>query len=153
MFKAIDGNRNQLIATKGQDWLYHSFVFTRGGFRTAATSKMELFVVMVNGFQLLTIIRKCSILNVAGVLNPPLFTEALVCESVFGLNLGSVLTFSASCISESCIKIKIKGLHKTFWGTTKKCENKLIFILLQLSEMHGPGRVKSMFFSLKYCQW
>ena len=45
------------------------------------------------------------------------------------------------CISESCIEIKIKlnvyfhtslwcleriyeGLHKTFWGTTKKCENK-----------------------------
>ena len=27
-------------------------------------------------------------------------------------------------ISESCIEIKIKGLHETFWDTTKKCENK-----------------------------
>ena len=55
-----------------------------------------------------------------------------------------VLTLSAPYISESCIKIKInlnfyfhislgclkkfyeglKGRHKTFWGTTKKCENK-----------------------------
>ena len=55
-----------------------------------------------------------------------------------------LLTLPSSCISESCIKIKIKlnfyyhtslwclkrfyegllGLHKTFWGTSKKCENK-----------------------------
>ena len=38
----------------------------------------------------------------------------------------------------------IKDLHKTFWGTTKKCENKnLIFVSIQLSEMHGTGRVNS----------
>ena len=39
----------------------------------------------------------------------------------------------------------LKGLHKTFWGTTKKCEKKkinLIFISIQLSEMHWTGRVK-----------
>ena len=55
-----------------------------------------------------------------------------------------ILTIKDPLISESCIKIKIKlnfyfhtslwcfkrfyeslkGLHKTFWGTTKKCENK-----------------------------
>ena len=54
------------------------------------------------------------------------------------------LTLKDPCISESCIEIKIKlnlyfhtslwclkrfyeglkGLHETFWGTTKKCENK-----------------------------
>ena len=44
----------------------------RGGPRTAATSKMERFVITVNGFQLLTIITKCSILDVAAVLDPPL---------------------------------------------------------------------------------
>ena len=44
----------------------------RGGSRTAATSKMELFVILVNGFQPLTIITKCSILDVAAVLDPPL---------------------------------------------------------------------------------
>ena len=26
-------------------------------------------------------------------------------------------------ISEKKEKITLKGLHKTFWGTTKKCEN------------------------------
>ena len=31
----------------------------RGGSRTAATSKMELFVIIVNGFEQLTIITKC----------------------------------------------------------------------------------------------
>ena len=41
----------------------------RGGSRTAATSKLERFVIIVNG---LTIITKRSILDVAAVLDPPL---------------------------------------------------------------------------------
>ena len=44
----------------------------RGGSRTAATSKMERFVIIVNGWKLLTIITKCSILDVAAALDPPL---------------------------------------------------------------------------------
>ena len=43
---------------------------------TAAPSKMELFVISVNGFQSLTIITKCSILDVAAVLDPPLVFKA-----------------------------------------------------------------------------
>ena len=42
---------------------------------TAATSKMERFVIIVNGFQLLTIITKRSVLDVAAVLDPPLQEE------------------------------------------------------------------------------
>ena len=41
----------------------------RGGSRTAATSKMERFVIIVNGFHLLIIITKCSIMDVAAVLD------------------------------------------------------------------------------------
>ena len=44
----------------------------RGGSRNAATSKMERFVIIVNGFQPLTIITKHSILDVSAVLDPPL---------------------------------------------------------------------------------
>ena len=60
------------------------------------------------------------------------------------ISLKNVITLSAPCISESCIKIRInsniyfhttfycferfyegiKSLHKTFWSTAKKCENK-----------------------------
>ena len=47
----------------------------RGRSRTAATSKMELFVIIFNGFQLLTIIKKGSILDVAAALDPPLIIE------------------------------------------------------------------------------
>ena len=39
-----------------------------------------------------------------------------------------------------------KGLHKTFWVTSKKCENKslrLIFSLTQLCQMHGAEGIKS----------
>ena len=42
----------------------------RDGSRTSVTSKMELFVIIVNGFQPLTITTKCSILDVAAVLDP-----------------------------------------------------------------------------------
>ena len=44
----------------------------RGGPRAVATSKTERFVIIVNGFQPLTIITKRSILNVAAALDPPL---------------------------------------------------------------------------------
>ena len=44
----------------------------RGGSRTAATSTMEHFVIIVNGWKPLTIITKTSILNIAAVLDPPL---------------------------------------------------------------------------------
>ena len=44
----------------------------RGRFRTAASSKMGHFVIIVNGFRPLTIITKSSILDVAAVLDPPL---------------------------------------------------------------------------------
>ena len=43
-------------------------IFSRGGSRAAATSKMECFVKKP-----LTIITKHSILDVAAVLDPPLF--------------------------------------------------------------------------------
>ena len=49
----------------------------RGGSRTAAISKMERFVIKVNGFQPLTIIAKRSILDVAAVLDPPLELERM----------------------------------------------------------------------------
>ena len=50
----------------------------RGGSRAAATSLMEHFVIIVNGFQPLTTIRKRSILNVVTALDPPLYTKSLV---------------------------------------------------------------------------
>ena len=44
----------------------------RGGSRAAVTSKMERFVIIVNGCQPLTVITKHSILDVAAALDPPL---------------------------------------------------------------------------------
>ena len=49
-------------------------VLTRGGSRVVAISEMELFVIIVNGFQPLTIITKSSILDGEAVLDPPLLT-------------------------------------------------------------------------------
>ena len=47
----------------------------RDGSRTATTSKMEHFLIIVNGWKPLTIITKSSILDVAAVLDPPLQTN------------------------------------------------------------------------------
>ena len=49
----------------------------RGGSRTAATSKIERFVIIVNGLKPLTIITKRSNLDVAAVRNPPLIIIVL----------------------------------------------------------------------------
>ena len=43
-----------------------------GGSRAAATSKIECFVIIVNGWKPLTIITKHFILDVAAALDPPL---------------------------------------------------------------------------------
>ena len=50
----------------------HYGMIYRGGSRTAATSKMEHFVIIVNSRKPLTIITKRSILDVAAALDPPL---------------------------------------------------------------------------------
>ena len=49
----------------------------RGGSRTAATSNMEPFVIIVHGWKPLTIITKSSILDVAAVLDPLLLSTML----------------------------------------------------------------------------
>ena len=59
-------------------------VIFRGGSRTAATSKMERFVIIVNGWKPLTIITKRSILDVAVVLDPSMistvsFFDVIIC--------------------------------------------------------------------------
>ena len=47
----------------------------RDGSRAAATSRMECFVVIVNGWKPLAIITKHSILDVAVALAPPLIVR------------------------------------------------------------------------------
>ena len=47
----------------------------RGGSRTAATSKMERFVIIVSGWKPLTIITKHFILDVVAVLDPSLHLQ------------------------------------------------------------------------------
>ena len=49
----------------------------RGGSTAAVTSKIERFVIIVNGFQRLTIIKKCSILDAAAALDLPLIGELI----------------------------------------------------------------------------
>ena len=49
-------------------------MISRGRSRTAATSKVELFVIILNGFQPLSMITKSSSLDVAAVLDPPLIS-------------------------------------------------------------------------------
>ena len=52
--------------------LDNQLLIAEAGSRTVATSKMEPFVIIINGWKALTIITKRSILDVAAVLDPPL---------------------------------------------------------------------------------
>ena len=68
-------NLEQLFLTRFWPMLPSFFAKIRGGSRAAVTSKMGCFVIKVNGwngFKPLNIITKCSILDVAAVLDPPL---------------------------------------------------------------------------------
>ena len=67
--------------------------YSRGGSRTAATSKMEHFVIIVNGFQPLTIITKYSILDVAAVLDPPLYSISIFNDYNLNKLINYVLVF------------------------------------------------------------
>ena len=67
--------------TNKNEWLGTS-IPSRGGSKTDAPSKMELFVIIVNGFQPLTIITKCSILDVAAVLDPPLPSSSSCLDNI-----------------------------------------------------------------------
>ena len=73
----------------------------RGGSRAAATSKIEYFVIIVNGRKPLTIIPKHSILDVAAALDPPLKNSYLVVTEIDN--------FSSRCSIFFEILLKIFG--------------------------------------------
>ena len=49
--------------------------------RAAATSKVEIFVIIINGWKPLTMITKSSTLDVAAVLDPPLSMMGFFCKT------------------------------------------------------------------------
>ena len=87
----------------------------RGGSRTAATSKVELFVIIVNSFQPLTVITKSSTLDIVAVLDPPL---SPLCVHVIRILFFSVVEKpSSSYLQETSqsskygLKTSLKYLH------------------------------------------
>ena len=59
----------------------------RGESRAAATSMMERFVIIINGWKQLTIITKCSISDVAAALDPSLMPSDYI-SMIFALDSG-----------------------------------------------------------------
>ena len=93
-------------------YIYKPFSEIRGGSRTAATSKMEFFVIIVNGWKPLTIIIKSSILHVAAVVDPPLEIDLLWYNLIqYSLILLlSVVEFLKDYYLVSCIFFNIKDM-------------------------------------------
>ena len=75
-----------LVGTNSLFSMIHSYFagwsIFRGGSRTPATSKVELFVIIVYGWKPLTIITKSSTLDVATVLDPPLILQLFTISEV-----------------------------------------------------------------------
>ena len=87
--------------TEARDFHYQLIQLprVRGVSRTAAESEMGRFVIIVNGFQPLTIITKRSILDVAAVLDPPLSTlEKVIAGNKFVKLSVDISRFSCSQI-------------------------------------------------------
>lgn len=59
---------------KEKKTILSEITLSKRGSRDAATSKMERFVIIVKGFQTLTINTKRSISDVAAALDPPLLS-------------------------------------------------------------------------------
>ena len=84
----------------------------RGGSRTAATSEMERFVVIANGWKPLTIITKRTILDVAAVIDPPLI-QFIFCKSFYKriqtkycMLLHVTYAFQSESTLDSCLNTK-----------------------------------------------
>ena len=74
----------------------------RGGSRAPATSKMGRLVIIVNGFQPLTIITKHSTLDVATALDPPLVLRRVRQKSKNGFwKLWKMNVDNKDCFSQS----------------------------------------------------
>ena len=72
----IHSHKNRKLLSISCDYMQYTISsITRGGSRTAETSKMERFLIMVNGWKPLNFITKRSILDVAAALDPPLITS------------------------------------------------------------------------------
>ena len=50
--------------------IYHLFNKNGGGFKTQVTFLMELFVTIVHGFQMVTVLSKNYLINGAGFMDP-----------------------------------------------------------------------------------
>ena len=79
--KSVQPTKEILLHLKPVKDLFDYITFARGGYKTAVTSEMECFVMIVYGWKPLNINTKRAILDVAGVLDPPLFAESQICWS------------------------------------------------------------------------
>ena len=119
----------------------------RGGSRTAATSKVERFVIIVNSFQPLYIITKCSILDIAAVLDPPLKACLAITGAIKGTSrecLYNDLRILSLSSRRWCRKLC--AIHKLF---SAQCP-KYFFDLIPSSEcFYGTLKKQRPFFNCR----
>ena len=95
----------------------------RGGSRTVATSKMELFVIIVNGFQPLTIITKSAILDVATVLDLPLIMMIMMLMNCFCAMVDRRKAFSLISSREHCQRSSPSRIYDTLRAGFEPAQN------------------------------
>ena len=92
---------------------------TRGGSRTATTSKMEHLVIILNDWKPLTVITKRSILDVAAALDPLLHTSsaALVIAVTY------IYDNKIMSVSRLCIRAQLGARGINLWSTSSDMES------------------------------
>ena len=121
----------------------------KGGSRAAATSKMERFAIIVNGFQPLTIITKRSILDATAALDPPLNDflcsySSKLWQSVSWYNLDKELNRIKEFLKKETIfltldttQIPVKNLCRTDWTSDGKIFDKFYLFLYEFTIFFG----------------
>ena len=118
----------------------------RGRSRAAATSKMERFVIIVNGFQPLTIITKRSILDVAAALDPPLMILDL-------LTLYMILFLLFVQAKSSDLRYsKKKGVLQNFVKFTGKHLSRSLFLNKVADSNFIKNETLTQAFSCEFCE-
>ena len=109
MLRQIRSSRPDVFCEKG----------VRGGSRTAETSKIERFVIIVNDFQPLTIITKRSNLDVAAVLDPSMgvtqkfckiHKKIYQCQSLFFNKVAGLWLLLSSIVLYDCFREQISDI-------------------------------------------
>ena len=136
-------SQNMVLSLKMVFQKEKHFQFYQRRIWAAATSTVERFVIIVNGWKQLTIITKRCILDVAAALDPPLIAFVSRCQVMKKVSFMYLLDMQHIVYMQPYLDLVLEKICISFMGdslsakTIQQIEHKFPMILLLLSELTG----------------